>query len=479
MRLLGKLGILFLLLTSLYSAKLRVSNTQIAAGESVTFEISAEGKDIEFPDISDIGGYEVRQAGSSMKTANINGKITLQKSQSYTFEPLKSVTIPPFTVKIDGRYTQTKEQKIKIVSQEEINKHQPYKLSLHVSEKNPYVGQMIKLDVILKLNERLPVAKLGGLEIKGIKNFEENGKPAQTQRNENGYNIIKLSSFITPTNEGNLTLQGAIKLWFRSPNQDPFASFFNEYNYQLARSIPLHVDVKPLPNGAKVAGDFNIEVIADKHKVEAGRPVNIVVKVQGNGTLQELESLKPNIQDVVIYEDKPKISSNVYNGIMQSKWTQKMALIGSHDFTIPPFSLTFFDSKTKQIKTIKTQPIKINVKGEVQKSIATDKSEIITPIKEKIIIKKVGTNPLYMYVTFFAGLMLGFIIAKLDFKRFLPQKVKIFKNDKELLKEMLALKGKDKTLDNYIEKLEQNIYENQKHKINKKEINSLIKTLKS
>ncbi len=475
MGLLGKIGIIFLLILSAYGADLKVSSTQIIAGENVNFEISAIGNDVRFPQISNIDGYPVSQTGKGIKTTDINGNVKVVKTQGYIFYPQKDVTIPAFIVKANGKEEYTQPVQIRIVSQNQMNNKAPFSVSMNIDNKNPYIGQMLKLDVLIKVHERLQIGDLQ-MGIDGIDDFWNKDKPQQSQIHKNGYRVIKASYWISPLKEGNLTLTANVRVGMQANSSDPFGSFFQRLNYKSFKTKPINLHVKSLPNGTKAVGDFTIEAIIDKKEVEAGKPVNVTVKIQGNGNLEDVESLKQEIKDVVIYDDKPKIKKNPINGIYQSQWTQKFALISSHDFIIEPFFLTFFDTKTNQIKTIKTNPIKIHVKGKVAKSIEA-KSEIISPPKKEIIIKKEDANPLYMIAMLFTGVVLGFFIARIDYKKFLPKKVKIFKNDKELLKEMLALKGKDKKLDFWIEKLELNIYENGQNKINKKEINHLIKNL--
>lgn len=477
MKLLGKIGIFFLFFASLYGAELRVSSSQILLGEAVRFEISANGDDIEFPNIDDIEGFSVRRTGSSYRSSSVNGKSTIKKIQSYIFYPDKDVTIPAFIVNVEGKEEYTQPLHVSIISQEKMKQKVSYSLDLHVSDKNPYVGQMIKLDMVLKIDERLRVGDLQQMGFEGLDKFWIKDKPIQTQSNENGYKIIKAEYWVSPLKDGNQSIGPvSVRIGIQSQNSDPFNTIFQRLNYKSVRSNTISLHVKPLPNGAKVAGDFTIQAIVDKKEIEAGKPVNVVVEVKGNGNLDELSSLKKDIKDVVIYEDKPKIKSEISNGIYESSWRQKLAYIGSGDFTIPPFSLKYYDAKSKEVKTIKTEPISIHVKGKVAKSIES-KSEIITPAKTKVIIKKEGVNWLWILVAFVLGLSLGILFSRVTLKGFSSRKSKIFRNDKEFLQEILAYKGKNRELDGWILKLEENIYEGKKHQISKKIIENLIKDL--
>lgn len=474
MKLLGKIGLIFICLVYTYGAKLTLSNSQIIPGEEVSFQISATGKNIAFPDINKIDSYKVMKTGSGINTVVINGSITTEKTQGYVFSPTSDVTIPAFIVKVDGKEEYTKQTKINIISQSQMQSKPPFHITMDVDNKSPYVGQMIQLHVTIKIDERLSIGDLQ-MGIDGLDNFWNKDKPSQTQSNENGYKILKANYWLSPLKDGNLTLGPAtVRVGIRSRSSGQFNSFFERMNYKTFSTKPIPLHVKPLPSGAKVSGDFTIEAVADKKDVEAGKPVNVTIQIKGNGNLDELESLKNEIQNVVIYDDKPSIKSGSVGGTYESSWRQKLAYIGSNDFTIPPFSLTFFDTKSGKIKTIKTNSILVHVKGNVAKSVES-KSEIIAPTKTKVIVKKVDTNWLYIALSFVCGIILGWIVSKVNFKILSPKKARIFKNEKEILQEILPLHGKDKKLDSWIIKLEENIYQNKNHKIDKKEISNFLK----
>lgn len=479
MRLIGKIGLFLIFLVSLYGAEIKVSSSQIVKGDAVTFEIIANGSDIDFPDISNIDGVRVQGFGMGINYSYKNGKSIKIKSRKYTFYPQKDTLIPSFRLKVDGKEQYTQPVQIKIVSQEQMNSKLPYKLSLHVSDESPIVGQMVKLGIELKIDERLQVGDLKISSISGMDKFWANQKPTQVTTNENGYIVNKLNYWVTPLKDGNFTVGAVnVSIGMVTRNTDPFGSVFGGgLRYKTIKSNRVSLHVKPLPNGAKVAGDFTIKAVADSSSAKAGKPVNVIIQIQGEGNLEELEGFKQDINDVVIYDDKPQIKSRTIDDKYISSWSQKIAYIGSKDFVIAPFSLTFYDIKTNTIKTIKTEPIPVHVAGKIEKS-QDDKSEIIKPKEIKSVVKTKDTNWLWIFISFIAGLALGVLISKLQLKISLPKKSSIFKNDKEFLREILPLKGKNSELDNWIIKLEENIYKNKNHHIDKKNIHNLINILK-
>ncbi|MBS9778887.1 MAG: BatD family protein [Campylobacteraceae bacterium] len=484
MRLLGRVGVFLALTISLFGAKLEVSNTQIVAGEKLIFRLSADGKDVKFPSIDEIDGFKVSKGGiqksSSSSVQIINGKMSKEDKntflQDYIIYPTKDITIPAFVLDVDGAEQYTQRLKISVASQEQINQKLPYKISLHVENQNPYVGEIFKLSLKIELDERLDIGdiRLGENDFDGL--FIKD-KPIQKVKNEDGYKIIYLEYWASALKDGNLNIKPAqVHLGFASRNHDPFSIFGQSYDYKTIRSNPLALHVKPLPQGVNAVGDFEISASVDKEEVEAVKPVNVEVVIKGSGNLNEIESLKPKDANVTIYGDKPIVKSYMKNGVYKSKWSQKLAFVGSKDFTIEPFSFTYLDSKTAQIKTISTKPLHVKVKGSVSKSIQAQKSTIEKAKDDVVTDKKEALGWEWIVVSFLGGIFVSFVFIK--FKNIKFKRQKIFKSDKDILQEILPYKDKDAELDSWIAKLESNVYGDKKEKIDKKRINTILEKLR-
>lgn len=102
-----------LLSTSLFAdAKLTVEKATIQNGNTARFTIEAKGKkDIKLPKITSVAGYEVNQAGGGGSFGS-SGK---GLSETYSFTPDADVTIPSYTVMIDGKAYKTKPASIKVI----------------------------------------------------------------------------------------------------------------------------------------------------------------------------------------------------------------------------------------------------------------------------------------------------------------------------------------------------------------------------
>jgi len=149
---LGK--ILFVLFFSLQlfasSIHVSVSSPVIYKGDTVSLTITIKGDSYTFPNITQIGGYNILGVSSSSSTTIINGDVSKSVSKIYTFKPLKSVIIPSYKIKIDGKTYQTKQIKIDVIKPSKSKNGDDFVINLNLKDKNLKVGQSTRLTIIFK-----------------------------------------------------------------------------------------------------------------------------------------------------------------------------------------------------------------------------------------------------------------------------------------------------------------------------------------
>ncbi len=124
---------------------------------------------------------------------------------------------------------------------------------------------------------------------------------------------------------------------------DPFFnSFVSNINWKKIYSNSLTINVRPLPNGLELYGDFKISASVDKKRVHTNKPVNLTIRVEGEGNIDDIKKFELNLDNAVIYSDEPKIKSKLINGKYYGEFTQKIAIIADNNFTIPPFKHKVF-----------------------------------------------------------------------------------------------------------------------------------------
>ena len=153
------------------------------------------------------------------------------------------------------------------------------------------------------------------------------------------------------------------------------------------------INVKPLPNNLELFGKFNISVTVDKKEVEANKPVKVGIRIDGYGNIDDIKKFDLKIPDAVVYADEPKIDAHISNGKYGGTFMQTITVVAQSNFTIPSLTLKFVDSETNQPTEIKSEPIKIFVKGGVVKQPeVVKKAEMVKKDNKKVMIIGGGPN---------------------------------------------------------------------------------------
>ena len=234
-------------------------------------------------------------------------------------------------------------------------------------------------------------------------------------------------------------------------------------------SNELSFDVKPLPSGVSLVGDFAIEAVADRREIKANEAVNITITVSGDGNFEDIKSFKPSMDEVAVFDEKIVIEGK--------KLTQKIAFVSDRDFTIPSFSLRYFDPETKEVKEVSTKEIKIDVINELLKEELVIKKEeraSVGQTQTAAAVKEYDT--LTLILIFIGGVVAGIAIMLYKPRFSSAKKVKegSIKDPKILLTKLLPYKD-DREVAEIVEILEKNIYSSEKIEVDKKALKELLK----
>lgn len=168
---------------------------------------------------------------------------------------------------------------------------------------------------------------------------------------------------------------------------DPFEAFFNGGSayVEVKKDIVapgLSLNVLSLPQKpadfSGGVGEFNISAQLVKNEFKSNEPLTIRIVVSGKGNLKLIK--QPKIifpKDFDKYDpkvtDKTKITNNGLEGNMIYDFTVVPRNQGT--YTIPAITFTYFDTKTHRYKTVKTQPLSIDVaKGDNSSQSVSDYS---------------------------------------------------------------------------------------------------------
>ena len=472
MKNLGKILILLITIVNILNASVSASvdASKVERGEMVTLMLKLNGEDIKKPNIVKLCEEDVISTGSQTSVEIINGNYKKTNILTYKFLPQNSCVIKSIPVDIDGKTEYTSPINIEVTKQK-ITKDSKYILTLDSSKSEVYVGESFEVTLLFKQknNSNAVDSKFTPPSLKGFWVKDE----TQPERYSDGdYTVTKVVYKLSAQRDGVLNISPAqIKIASRVNTSDSWGYLIPKVKWRTYFSNALDIKVKSIPQGVDLVGDFEITSSIDKSSIDKNEAVNLNLELKGDGNLEDVKTLKPEIKDVSIFDEKVVLQNNIL--------TQKIAFVSDKDFVIPAITLKCFNPKTNKITTIKTKEYKIDVKG-VQNSEQKlnikredDAPEIISDDKannsEISVVWGVGL--------FLAGIIVGVIAMSLR-KITLFEKNDSFdvKDEKQLLVKLLEHES-DPEAKEIIEKLEANIYSGKKENIDKKQIKELLKRL--
>lgn len=482
MKNLGKIIIIWsvLAITVWANVHVSVSPKVIIEGDSAKLIITAEGDQVEFPDLTKIGDSDILSQASSSNFTSVNGKITKTKSKSFTFLPTKSMTIEPLNVKIDGTLYQTESLEVK-VQKEPSDKVKDFVFDVEVDKTNVYMSEPIKLTYHFKHRIDLDIAE-ANFNPPSYEGFWTKSAPKEPNKIEGDYNTYEMTYILFPQKNGSLKINPArMSVGLVKPNVRSYFNF-ERITWKTLYTKEIPIEVKPLPKDAQVYGVFDFEVHVDKKETKANEPVNFTVSIKGEGNVDDIENFVLNINEAVVYADKPIKKTVLQSGRVEGEFSQKFAIVSNRNYQIPSLTFTYFDKNKKESVTKTTAPIDISVEGsmlmEPKTAILEKADSEITEQNKPNIIPQTKKPWLILALTLLSGLIGGFLLGvfvsrsnsvKNSKKVALPieKRIKSTKNDKELLSVLMPYINKTKKLDIVIKQLEENIYSGTNHTIDK------------
>ncbi len=498
---LGKLILLILFTAALFSANvsLTVNTPAIYKGDSASFTIRATGDDITFPKIEEIEGFPVHQSGTSSSYSNINGKTSKSIAKTYRFSPTKSVTIPALSVMIDGKSYTTQAKKISLLEPKAGKSGDPYILELKVGKKELKVGESTELKITYKQRVDAKVNRVALSEPK-IDNFWVKKIGKQKQYVQGEYVVTEYRYLIFAQKSGRFHIDPIVGNIGRAVQSRMGGGFFNDpffnsvttqLEWKKIYSNPLNLTVQPLPDNLELYGDFTILANVDKRVVDANKPVNLTIRAEGVGNIDDVQKFDLNIDNAVVYADKPVIHSSFKNGKYQGEFIEKVAIIGDRNYTIPAITLRFFSAKENKVKTVTTKPIAIEVKGSPKTATAPAKVETLEKSEkskeqpkiesqnmQKSIVKVEDKKTKYIYLAigFILGALVTYFLLRLQ-KRETKSKengiikqIKNAKDDKKLFDILLPYANESSVISDTLKALEENIYKKANNTIEKQRL---------
>ena len=362
---------------------------------------------------------------------------------------------------------------------------------MSLDKNESYVGEAVELSITFKRRanssaEKLQLGepKLESFWVKKVDGVDHGSKGEYIFQTEH-YQLF-------PQKSGEFNIP-AIEALVGKATQRQRGGFFNDpffgrqLNWQKVYSNDLKLSVKALPNGLELYGKYQIKAKADKLKVQANKPVNLTIEVIGEGNIDDVKKFDPVIDNVIIYADEPKITSHLTGGVYQGRFSQKVALIADQNFTIPALRIDYFDKETKEVKSVETKPIEIEVVGGTKAgatSIEVSPSQHIkapttaqTITKTKVVVKTEDWYIKYIFLAigFALGVGLSYGIYRLknrvEYKESdMVKAIRKAKGDRALFDILLPYAKENRVIGDALNKLEENLYRGGKNSVDKESL---------
>ena len=452
--------IIFLLPIILFaSVNIKVNKKHLNIGEKLIITISAEGKNIQFPNIKKIGNFDVLSTSISNNIIIINGSMKESVSKSYILIPDRNFTIPSFSIKVNGKIYKTDPIKITVSVPKQTKGN--YTLEINLNKSKAYLGENLILS--LKYQEKKSAASVN------IQKPSITGAIIKLLNKKEIKNGVVYNFLVIPQKAGHFKIGPFIANVGEEVKEtlfnDPFFTM-KSIKYKTIFSNQLTLDVYPIPENS-VYGNFKISINAKK-TIKANKPNNAVLKIEGCGDFYDLPEFYLKIPNTTIYEKKPILKTFITNNKLCGIFSKEFTIISDSDYTIPQITLKEFNGS---INILKTKPIKVKVIGAVKRQQNSN-----LQVKQNKDEKAFNYLP-YLFVLiagiFIGGLFVYLIKIKRDDFIYKIKKA----NEKELFNLLLPYESHPK-IKEILNKLDENIYQNRNHKINKKEIIKIIKKLR-
>ncbi|WP_353662719.1 BatD family protein [Hydrogenimonas sp. SS33] len=512
----GKLLFLFLLLPLLLFAgdvRVSVDKRRVVKGDTVTVTIEADGSEVKFPVIRQIDGFPILGTSQQSNIAIINGNVRRTTVKRLTFAPMHSVTVPSFTVSVDGKEVKTQPLKIEVTDAPPATQGKagsgPF-LQIHLNKTHVHVGEPVEMEVVLHypagknvVQTRFQKPEFENIWIKQL---------GDTVREVRGDEVIEKQRYlIFPQKAGRfelgpLTAKIAKRVMVKPPINDPFFNddFFNDFfarlqwNRVASNRVTLIAD--PLPGGVDLYGSFTLHAGVDRRKVEAGKPVTLTITVEGEGNIEDVDKFDIDIPSAVVYSDDPVVKEWVRNGRYGGRFVQKVTIVADNNYTVPSVTLRYFDRDKKRVVEKRTAPIPIEVVGGKAPTVQARQSqpaagggpgETKEPESEApAIVKREGVPYGWLILAMLLGIALGaggmaawnkgrklLREAKVRKEADVARAIRKAKSDRQLFDLLLPYAKEDPEIEAALQQLEANLYQNAHNKIDKALMAQIVEEL--
>ncbi|MXY44103.1 MAG: protein BatD [Dehalococcoidia bacterium] len=360
-----------------------VDKNELAVGEDLTLRVRIDGSlNPQQPAIPEFDGLRPMGPPSIQRQTWIRGGTSgYTFSYLYQFVATKvgTVNIDPISVTISGQTYRTEPIKVEVfqglgVSTPVAGQGQGAPsadgsmfVTAYVDDDTPYLGQQItytfkfyRRSALFPSFARYGQPRFAPPGYSGFSKIQEPGQDEYTETiGSNRYQVVELTTVLFPTVVGTLVIEPA---GLTVP-----IDFFEAPNYLEAE--PIVVEVLPLPPGAPAGftgavGKFNISSDVDNTDGKVNEPVQLTVRVVGEGNIDSLpDPAWPDFDDWRVFESPSDTSSRLIDGRLVGTRTYQSVLVPQKAglLTVPEIGYAYYDPSIDEYVEAASQPIVMSI----------------------------------------------------------------------------------------------------------------------
>ena len=364
-----------------------VDKTELAVGEELNLRVKINGSlNPRQPVVPEFDGLrQMGPPGIQRETWVSAGTSGYTFSYLYQFVATKvgKVTIDPISVTVSGRTYQTDPIDVEVFqglgvptpvpgqgqspSQRVPSADGSMFVTAYVDDDTPYLGQQItytfkfyRRSALFPSFGRFGQPRFAPPGFSGFWNGQETDQEEYMESiGSNRYQVVELTTVLFPTVVGTLVIEPAGLTvpvdFFESPNR--------------LESDPIVVEVLPLPPGAPAGftgavGKFNISADVDDTEGKVNEPVQLTVRVVGEGNIDSLpDPAWPFFDDWRVFDLPSRSSSRLIDGRLVGTRTYESVLVPEKAgvLTVPEIGYAYYDPNVDEYVEATTRPIVMSI----------------------------------------------------------------------------------------------------------------------
>ena len=245
------------------------------------------------------------------------------------------------------------------VRAQQLPSDEPLFVTASVDNDRPYIGQQVTY--VSKIYERSGSSDSLHYEPPTFTGFWKPRPPERIEHSETidskDYRVIELRTILFPGVVETLNIESGVLTALTS--EGPV----------VVESVPVPVDVRPLPTGSPVGftgavGRFEVSADVDTTTIRINESVQLTVKIEGSGNIDALPDPSwPEIQGWRVIESPAVASSEIIDGRLVGSRTYERVLVPemAGELAVPGISYTYFDPGLEQYAQTAASQIVISI----------------------------------------------------------------------------------------------------------------------